>query len=248
MIPLGILAASQRRSDAPSVAYAEAVMESLPAAWWRFSEASGALVACLGNDPVDGDARNGVTRGASLCGEAADHSGVWTTNTSYVLTGGPSYLALASGFTYEAIVRFPPLEAAESINIMGHGFFGAQFGITRHGPDGGGRIRFLLSHIAERGVGSRILLPNTPYHVAIHVEPSGVTRCFVNGYFDANLVTASDYGAPQCPFNIGCDMRFTDPLAVWRGTIDEVAVYKRAVPASELRLHAAAAGLNSTSD
>lgn len=228
--------------------YAAAVLASEPAAWWRFSEPSGAVVACIGSEPATGTITGGIARGPSLCGDSADHCGVWPAATAYVLAGNSAYLQTANNFTYEAIVEFSPLYGATSISVMSHGQGGPLLSITAAGGSGGGRLRFVKSYISERGVGSRIMLPGIRYHVAVHVETGGVSRCFVNGHFDATLTTASDYGAAERGFYIGIDTnRNGEFSAPWIGSLDEVAVYRRALPETELRAHAAAAGLNSVS-
>lgn len=209
--------------------YSGEVLADSPLSYWRLAELSGTVAADSGSAGVSGTYEGAMTLGQpSLCGEPSDRAVLFA--GGYVNLGRPAALELASGFTYEAIIK--PSAAGTYRPILAFGYGG--FTIRLNNAN---QLNALKSDVADRGSSSSTFAAGVRAHVAVTVSAGGVLTFYKNGVADGTGGTASDYGSPTSNLYIG-----TGGFA-YQGVIDEVAIYGTALSAGRLLAHATAAGL-----
>jgi hyaluronoglucosaminidase len=82
------------------------------------------------------------------------------------------------------------------------------------------------------------LRPNTWYHVACTIYSSRSASIYVNGaLLKTGAITTSILSRPTEPLHIGSSSDYGTPAFFFRGLIDEVAIYDRALSAEEIQQH-----------
>lgn len=206
--------------------YDATVLADSPAAYWRLGESSGAAVA---------DARGGSPGsygGAVALAQPALITA--TTNTSALLNGTnasvtvPSTAALATAdtFTLEAWLKRKSTKRAEGVFAKGMG--GYQLYFNRSG----------LLILAKVGSGDIVrstvaVAQGAPHHV-VATKSAGTVRLYIDGVDRTGTVTTQAIVATSSPLSMGTVGGY------FSGTIDEAAVYARALSAADVSRHYAA--------
>ena len=212
-------------------AYRNAVTADSPRSYWRFDEASGALVDLRGFE--NGTYLNSPTRAAPglLPGDS---------DTSVLLDGTSQYLDVPSDaawttspFTIEILVRPAALPSNKTIwSAIGAGFTGWWLNTGSNG-----QVRIFIGD----GTGWRFDDPNvvlnagTRYLIAASYDGSNA-RLYVNGALVSTGPTATLNGNTG-----GTPLRFgafsTGPGQYWPGKLDDASFYSGALTGAQLANH-----------
>jgi putative membrane-bound dehydrogenase-like protein len=232
-------------------AYAQAVLRSRPAAYWRLDEISGAMASDrsghANNASFHGDlafflrgpaspgfSNDQINRAVHLAGgwldAEIDVPGADYTVESWFWSGLEDSARDVTGVLFSRPVRHALATPAESLAITGEG-------------DGEpGRLVFsVFGESAVPLVGRTRLRPKSWYYVSlvrqgdrVQVYLNGNAEPEIDGHAPSNR--AVDQGRVR--FGASSDGRFG-----FEGKLDEVAVYDRALPASEIAAHFIASGV-----
>ena len=223
--------------------YAAAVMANRPRAYWRMNETSG-TVAADWSGSYDGTYVGIVTNNVPSV-QAPTYLGYETTNTGYQFSGGRAYVETpALGFTNNTFtIAFwanPVSPQADSVPFMfTGGSTNGGFGVNL---DGGPALRH---HYADNGPsgwwqssGLEVSWDTWNYIVLV-IEPSQATFYLDKG--DGNGLQSSVVAGTHVPmpFNLPCYIsRESRDMRYFKGPMDEVALFDRALSASDvLSLH-----------
>jgi hypothetical protein len=225
-----------------STAYFNAVLASAPAAYYRLDD-SGSTASDSSPNHLDGTLGSSVVRGApSLLSSSSDAAMSFpgTQNTSGAVVVPPStILQPQSLVSMELLLRFTKTPTNFSVPIsygsdstdapydlyfVGSGKIAAQFTLT--------------TGVAV--VTSGVLQPNTTYYV-VGTFDGTTARLYINGALVGSTVKTGTLTAYDSKHGlaIGDDAGFSDPG--YGGSVDEVAVYTKALSASDISAHYAAA-------
>lgn len=210
----------------PASSYDATVLADSPAAYWRLGEASGTAVAdARGGSPGNYGGVVALAQPALITG---------ATNTSVLLNGkntsvtvpNTTALATADTFTLEAWLKRKSTKRAEGLMAKGTG--GYQLYFNRRG----------LLILAKVGSGDIVrstvsVSGGTPHHV-VATKSAGTVRLYIDGVDRTGSVTNRAIVATSSPLTMGI---FGGYLS---GSLDEVAVYPRALSASDVSRHYAA--------
>ena len=188
---------------------------------WTFDEGSGTTVL-----DVSGNSNDAVVNGAQWVAELTGSALLFDGIDDFVGTG-VSLLNELDAFTLSG--WFAP-----SVGGSVEGFFGEndliEFGFYQSTTlglytDAGGNLDFLWSYPLDEW-----------HHVAVTGDANGV-RLHIDGVQVVEVLSpaASGYGSTDFPFNIGGGGIWDASGNAFAGRIDEVAVYGRALGASEYR-------------
>ncbi len=223
--------------------YPTVVLGDGPAAYYHLDD-SGTTAMDASGHGLSGTIGSTVTKGAA--GLVSSFSNAAMTFPGSATAAGvvnvPANASLqpASTLTLEAWMNFPSTPAAYTF-VTGYGTDAnyAPYGLFFHA---GGQIvaQFYLSSGVLEVPSSVKLAANTTYYVAATFD--GTTgRIYVNGTQRGSVAktgTLRDYFAGY-GFSIGDDAGKSDPA--FKGTVDEVAVYTKALSATQIQNHYVAA-------
>ena len=241
-------AALTLRTPTPGT-YEAAVAASGPAAYWRLGESSGttAFDYMGGHDAVYND----VTLGVPGYSSSDPNTAVAFDPTN---PNGPGSVTIPDGsvfpfigatpsFTLEAWVNWNDLTGVQRVfSYAGPGFHGISFGLnTANG------LRFTTYGVQDFDLS--LLTPvvtGTWYHLA-GVSEGGTFYFYLNGTSVGSVAFSGAAIAPTIPspFAIGRNPESTATEPV-NGTIDEAAVYNRALTADEIFAHYSSAVYGTT--
>jgi hypothetical protein len=221
--------------------YAQAVLASGPLANWRGSEFGGSTAVDATGHGNHGLYENGVA--FYLEGpDSAGFSGPEVNRAPHFAGGGMRAELKELGSYYSVELWFCNALPADARAVTGCLFSlgdgAAQVGIA--GLDGAAGRLFFRSEGQQCSEGTTEIATKTWHHLvlvrdgndfAVHLD--GKNTHEISGR------TASLAGGPVRLLIAGCQ----DPTANFEGTIDEIAVFARALPATEIAAHYAAAGL-----
>jgi hypothetical protein len=212
-------------------AYGRAVQADAPSAWWRLGETSGTSAV----DQTGGAAgtyTGGATRGqTSLVPTDTGNAAVlFNGTTGYVSVPDSSDLDVTSAVSLEAWIKPTSLPASGSFRsiVSKPEAYTLQF----NGP----RLEFT---IVQGGVRRRLQAPvnavvaGTAYHVAATYD-GATQRLYLNGAQVASTALTGAVSTNAYPVFIGA---WSDTQEFFGGTIDEPAVYGRALSAVQVRSH-----------
>jgi hypothetical protein len=236
---------SDAGADGP---YETAVMSSSPAAYWRFEETNG-LVLNRADTPapagtVSGSHQRNQPSASSSLGSCIEFSGggvrvpfsTWTqpgTNFSVEL------------WAKAVTVTAPAHLAGSSRDLSSGSFKFVVYGgpVTRYSI-GAGRQGTTASNGADAGLSATTAdyLRQWHHYVYVHDGSSGVASFYVDGeLIDTSPFSMANFATNTSDFMIALHDVPGFPYP-FRGMIDEVAFYQRALGANEVRQHFCASG------
>jgi hypothetical protein len=202
-------------------------------AGYRLNEGTGTTAADISGNNTTG-VLSSPAWGAGVYGNAATFSG-----SNYVNLGNPASLRLTSSMTLSAWINIsenPWDDAAIVAKLERSGWQ------LKTSPDTG--VRTAAIQISSNGsdsiqrYSSTVLVPNTWYHIAgVYDAPTRSLNIYVNGVL-ANGVLSGAVPAAQvdAPYNVNIGQRTGYPANFnFRGRIDEVHIFNRALGAPEVR-------------
>jgi hypothetical protein len=202
-------------------------------AGYRFNEGAGTTAADISGNNTTG-ALSSPAWGAGVYGNAVTFSG-----SNYINLGSPTSLRLTGSMTLSAWINISenPWDDAAIVGKLERS--GWQL---KTSPDTG--VRTAAIQISSNGsdsiqrYSSTVLVPNTWYHVAgVYDAATRNLDIYVNGVL-ANGVLSGTVPAAQvdAPYNVNIGQRTGYPTNFnFRGRIDEVHVFNRALSAPEVR-------------
>ena len=235
---LGSKTASATLTLAAPTVFAAAVVDAGPVGYWRLNEAAGASTAFDYWGGRDGTNKAGITAGAAGPSGAGFPGG----NTAYALNGGTSVNIPALNLN-KATATFVGWIRPEGPQDDYDGLIFSRGGNTVAGLDfqTGGQLGYHWNDAAETyNWGSGLTPADGAWNfVALVVEPTKATIYLDDGSGLFSAVNEVNHGPEE--FNgtlrIGAD---SETGRQFRGSIDEVAVFDRALGADEIaRLQAA---------
>lgn len=216
--------------------YYSQVMADSPLLYCRLKELSGTAAANEGSATLTGAWNNAAKGAASLCGDAGDYAGTFTTGAgirAVKFTGAAGVAKRANNFTIEMLIRPSSVSGLHGIFINGSA---GQPYLRLNGN----KLNFLASQVEDLGTNTTSLSIDTKFHVAIRVPSSGAGAFYLNGVADGALPPGLSFPTTGTTCHIGAEDDSTDPF---QGVIDEVAFYPTSLSAARILAHAQAAGL-----
>jgi hypothetical protein len=247
--------------------YAEAVLASSPAAYWRLGEYSGTFADATGHAHT-GTLTSGVDgytiRADSLCRDFFDTDGCFklakppqgsvqggTQNPKTISVPFAEVFRFTSRrtFSYEAWVKIPAFTFTGKPGTDRAGIVGL-YGEDQSGSQdmGTSLLATLANHrvhvVRDEGFGAgfsdlSVQIPTDEWMHAVGTYDGTVLKLFVNG----ELVSSADStfsagGASNLTIGMhSFDIGISEYNGWFYGSIDEVAVYSRALPANEVLAH-----------
>lgn len=235
---VGSYGGTTRAVEAPIVSYQDRILSSAPVAYWKMDEASGVRVDSMGsNDGINVNA--GYDSSSQKIGQGA---GQFNGSSAYVGVADDDVLKPAKAVTAEAWVKITS-SPTDYVRIIQKSPYittnaGYQYMLLFAQAD---TVYFVVSTPAgERSSAQSVVLNvGVWYHVAGVYDGTRV-KVYLNGVESINNYgSSSDMNTPVGNFHIGNDPN--DPTCAGKscfpGLIDEVAVYDRALPQSEIKSH-----------
>ncbi len=189
--------------------------------WWNFNEGSGTTAR-----DISGYDNHGTIIGATYVdgvpgtgGTALEFDGVG----DYVDAGNTSNL---KGFNVLSISAWVKRETTE-----GNSFIVGKEGIYKIDVNSTDKVRFLTGENWSGSVliSNSALIPNQWYHIVATYDGS-IKRIYINGQQDNDRETSGEVGTNNNIVGIG-----GRPADKWKGLIDDVRIYSRALTASEIQ-------------
>jgi hypothetical protein len=226
--------------------YAQAVLASQPSGYWRFEEATGPVRNTAGtaqDGTVVGQMQRGMPSGTPSLGSSIEFNGGGI-RVPFSTATQPS-----RNFTLElwarAVTVTTPAHIVGSGRDLNVGSFrfmvygGHYVGAARNGTD--------ASTGAEAGVFnvSADFLREWHHYTYVHDGDTGRASFFIDGVIaNATPFSMANFATNSSDFIIGMHDVPGFPY-YFRGLIDEVAIYQRALTESEILAHYCAAGIDS---
>ncbi|QDU55884.1 LamG-like jellyroll fold domain-containing protein [Aeoliella mucimassa] len=251
----------------PSTSFELAMLKSRPTAYWRFNEPeSSTTIKSLGELEHESGLSPGIALGVeNRRTEAGNRMASFSVPHQGIDVGVHRELALTRDFTIESWIVTPdnvdlstPRRIISSFSEPNSGF---AFGIAGHAFAGSNEFPSMTLLFTFYGQYDCLSLaglrPNELYHVAVTVDSQGKPSLFVDGSpvpckFNALSLTDDGYqtvpdnwnpqliGTPSSNVRIGGNppsQGQTYPEESWDGSIDEIAVFDRALSAEEIQMH-----------
>jgi PKD repeat protein len=203
-------------------------------AGYRFDEGSGTTTADLSGNGITGALVNGPTWTTGRYGGGLAFNG-----SSYVDLGNPATLQLTGSMTLTAWIKISanPFDDATIVGKMTTA--GWQLKTTQ---DTGQRTAAIqISSTGSDAIqryGKTVLAVNTWYHVAGVYDAAGRTLAvYLDGVLDSGVLSGTvPASQSNLAVNVNIGQRTRDPGTFnFRGTIDEVHVFNRALTAAEIQ-------------
>jgi len=213
----------------PGSLYAAAVLADGPVAYWRFEEASGTIAADSSGSGRHGIYLEGIALGDSLGANPTGKAVSIEDDNQGVSVAYAAWTNLSS-LTVEAWVRATSVTSSEGTIIVDKGSTWNLF------LDVQGRPAFQFpGDVPPETLGLTPLVVGQVYHLAGTFE-AGVMRLYVNG---AMVSEATGLGAtiPSNPTEIHIGRGLSLDRFGFRGTIDEVALYDKALSGAAILAH-----------
>jgi PKD repeat protein len=204
-------------------------------AGYRLDEGAGLTVADVSGNNTTGTLVNAPTWTTGRYGGALSFNG-----TSYVDLGNPLTLRPTSSMTLSAWIRISTNPPDDGAIVAKLGSAGWQL---KTSPDTG--VRTAAIQISSNGTDSiqrysaTVLAPDTWYHIAgVYDAVARRLDVYVNGVLDNGVLSGTVPAAQfNAPFDVNIGQRTGLPRTFnFRGVIDEVHVFNRALNASEIQV------------
>jgi hypothetical protein len=237
------LGADNNQSD-----YTNTVLTDNPIAYWQLGEMNGPAVVDASGNGHDGTANAGVQFEAQGIVSGSDDAAIVTSGTNRVAV--PGFEKVGSGFTVEFWINFQAVPSG-FVNLIGDGEGGLNFNLMVYAGAGG----FVRPHVqTNQGFSSidsveRVQAGRTYHIVSTWDQGSGDFKLYIDGAVADVTVSAGAVPRTGTPINTGNQLFLGKDNREAGGTftLDEVALYDRALTAQEVAGHfAAGAGTSFT--
>ena len=228
------------RGDGQASAYGRTVLNDAPSAYWRMGETSGTTIGdSTGFYPAT--ASTGVTRGAAgaLSGDtdkATTFSGTTAGYAGSVLVGNAP-----EAVSVEAWVKTTTTRGGKIVGFGNRATGTSGIGDRHLYMDNAGRLFFGMQSGSLQTVNSPGAYNNGAWHHVVGTFGGGTMRLYVDGVQVAQRTDVAFQRAYWGYWRIGGDRLdgwpsrpLSDYLA---GTLDEIAVYNRVLPATTISAH-----------
>jgi hypothetical protein len=228
-----------RQSARATAGYRDAVMSDGPVAYWRLGEAPGSTDAASQTGQFPGTYVGSPSLGQpGLIAEDADTSmrfdGVDDRVTADGLTTITSW---PNGYSLEAWVTTATTTQEAHIMAFNSNTGGNRMAIFRDEPTD--KFKFHECEASTCAVATSTTTPQigSVYHVVVTVDGSNNGVLYVNGKPEATFVSTKRPPSNGL-FTIGGEYDTgPTPSSLWIGTIDEAAVYQKALTAAQVQAH-----------
>jgi hypothetical protein len=245
-------AANTTAVHAQQSTYAEAVLASQPSGYWRFEDAEGPVRNSAGvaqDGTIGGTATRAVESMNTVLGSCIRFQ------AGHVTVPGSAAVRPSPQYSVEAWVKVEAPTSPSHVISVGRDVVAGTFSVVYYGCSASGctlNSELRLSNSPPLpGTKVNALLPTAELLSWMHMvvtfdQPAAQMRMFINGNLvNETTVPATSMGANGSNFVIGMH-EFPGAPYYFRGLIDEVAIYQRALTESEILAHYCAAGIDST--
>ena len=210
--------------------------------YWKFEEGAGITAA----DSADSNTGTlaGPAWSSGKVGGALSFDGI----DDYVVCGSRSNLNILNEITLEAWINSAAMGPYHQTIVEKGNFtysgLSYTLAITPEGKVLSG-VRHCHTFVGDGGdwsidgvVTDLVLQPNTWYHVVSHIRSSDSVSIYVNGALSkTGPIDQTVLSRPAEPLTIGALLYYGGYIQLFRGSLDEVAVYNRGLSAEEIRQH-----------
>jgi lysophospholipase L1-like esterase len=209
----------------PTSGYAAAVLADHPVSYWRLDEASG--TAALDKQGVNTGAYSGGVKLGVPGAISGDTAASFNGTSGYVSVPDSASLRTGDQFTLEAWVKPAALGRPEGIMATNSYMFFV---------NGANQIELYQPKIDAIAVSRAAIADTARYHHVVVTKSGPVVRLYLDGADVTGAVTNRTIGSVPSRLIIGAGAGY------FLGSLDEIAVYNHALPASAVLAHARAAG------
>jgi hypothetical protein len=214
--------------------YPQAVLDSGPAAYWRFESVNDTSLVNGFTSSYQGDATvTGAAGGVPLAGVPANRALSLDGTGDFVSTSLDAEYTFADTYTFLGWIKLSALPSAQNrfMVIADKSTLGNDLGIQFITDDS-------LHFYTDAGTSTAFMPPSGTlvgsWHFvgATYDDVNNFRRLYWDGQLVADDVLAPDHGPDAIEFRIGDSLTF--PNRFFQGLIDEVAVYDRALSSAEI--------------
>ncbi len=213
----------------PGGSYSAGVLADSPRGYWRLGESSGTTAVDASGNSHNGTYLNGVTLGET---GAIDND----TNTAARFDGLNDSVSIPDSadlrptqLSVEAWIK-PDATASYYGNVLTKASGSNGYGLEQYG--GPGKIRFYVNGYSNAYVEATI--PVGQWSQVVGTYDGQFVRLYVNGKLSGSLAYSQAIDHSNQPLQIGGTPNSGQS---WKGGIDEVAVYDRALTANQVQEH-----------
>ncbi len=220
--------------------YAAQVLQDGAAPYWRLGEASGSTATDWAG-VADGTVGTGVTRGAAGAVTGDPDTAVTLNGTSSGTVVTPAAETGPQAFSVEAWIRTTSTSGGKVVGF-GNAATGASSSYDRHlYVDSGGRVTFGVYPGSVQTVRSAGAVNDGAWHHLVGTLDGSGARLYVDGVLAGTNTAATSAQGYSGYWRVGGDNLNGWPNAPasssFAGSVDEVAVYSRALTAAEVGDH-----------
>lgn len=231
------------RSSGPVSTYARTVLDDGPAAFWRLGEPSGTTIADT-TGFYGATAASDLTRGVTgaVAGDPSTATTFPGTTSGYaasvVVGNAPEAVSV------EAWIRTTTTRGGKIVGFGNRASGTSDIGDRHLYMDGSGRLSFGIQSSILQTVRSAASYNNGAWHHVVGTYAAGTMRLYVDGALVSERSDVTHMRAYWGYWRLGGDRLDGWPNRpasdYFAGTIDEVAVYNRVLPAAAIAAHYAA--------
>jgi hypothetical protein len=201
-----------------------------PQAYWRFDEGSGTVAGDATGHGNTGALQNGAGWTAGIRGTAVSLDGV----DDYVSIAN-SFRLTSANFTLDAWIKGDP--GMEQFGRILDSGYATGFALGRNG---GGRQVLFEFRGSPYLISNADAIDNNWHHVAV-VKSGGTATLYVDGAVQASVAVNAEAPTNTLPLFIGYNPG-EGTRGHWKGQLDEVRIYDRALSAAEVQANYSARG------
>ena len=225
---------------AAQATYISTITAANPAGYWRLSESSGTTAANQISGGAAGSYTNFSSSGYGKTG-ALTASGDYNAAAGFVATEG-TYVAIpesvvgtvgTGAFSVEMWINATQTSSRADLMDYYGGSGSKDMGLLVEGN----QLRFCAMSTSAWRLGSHTLSAGNWYHVALTRDTASNIVAYVNGQQDFSISGSTEnFGAMGNAIRIGNNVTSANPIG-FTGSIDELAIYTRALSQSEALAH-----------